>query len=311
MWQPFGACVKTWAIFPMFVFSLALLPTDQYIAAMQEKLKQQVLSAFLLILRPIVRILLRYGVSHREFSELVKMAFVDVASADFGLRGRPTNISRVAVMTGLTRKDVKRVRDLVSKGDRMISVKTTPISDVLHNWHARSDFTESDGSPKCLPFSGGSGSFSSLVKAYGGDVPAGAMRTEMLRVGVISQDENGDLRVLSRAMRPDSDHQRLITVLVHGVYAYLSNVAHNTDPKSPAPKWASRVAHTTALSNSESGQLRRIAKDRITEFAQSIDDVFMAYEFLHPRPQDKDKCSPVAVGVFYFEEQDEGAEYDW
>lgn len=278
---------------------------------MQEKLKQQVLDAFLLILRPIVRILLRYGVSHREFTELVKTAFVDVASSDFGLRGRPTNISRVAVMTGLTRKEVKRIRDQVAKGERAISVKTTPISDVLHNWHAQADFTDDNGRPLPLPFSGDGVSFAGLVRAYGGDVPAGAMRTEMLRVGVVSQDEDGCLQVLSRAMRPDSDHERLITMLVHGAYSYLSNVVHNTDPQSPEPKWASRVAHTTALENTESGQLRRIAKDRITEFAESIDDIFIAYESLHPRSEDEGKGAPVAVGVFYFEEQDEDAEYDW
>ena len=69
---------------------------------MQEKTKQSVLDAFLLMLRPVVRILLRYGIGYREFAEVTKTAFVDVASADFGIRGRPTNISRVAVMTGLS-----------------------------------------------------------------------------------------------------------------------------------------------------------------------------------------------------------------
>ncbi|MHC5092930.1 MAG: hypothetical protein ACYSO2_03405 [Planctomycetota bacterium] len=53
---------------------------------MQEKLKQQVLNTFLLVMRPIVRILLRYGIGYREFVEVVKTAFVDVASSDFGLR---------------------------------------------------------------------------------------------------------------------------------------------------------------------------------------------------------------------------------
>ena len=294
----------------MSAILVANLPTDQYIARMQEKLKEQVLDAFQLIMRPIVRILLRYGISHREFAEVAKATYVEVASSDFGLRGRPTNISRVAVMTGLTRKEVKRVRDMISNGDRSISVKTTPISDVLHHWHAQAEFTDNDGKPLALPFSGEK-SFSSLVKSYGGDVPAGAMRTEMIRVGVISQGEDGELRVLSRAMRPDSDHQRLITMLVHGAYSFLSNVAHNTDPNSSEPKWASRVAYTTALDNAESGQLRRIAKDRITEFAESIDDVFIAYESLHSGSQDKEKAAPVAVGVFYFEEHDESADYEW
>ncbi len=273
------------------------------------------MDAFLLILRPIVRILLRYSISYREFSELIKTAFVDVASSDFGLRGRPTNISRVAVMTGLTRKEVKRIRDIIAKGEaRPISVKTTPISDVLHHWHAQPEYTNSNGEPLCLPFNGGDISFCGLVRRYGGDVPAGAMRTEMLRVGVIAQDAEKS-EGLKCAVPGGTDRTVIIngyiTMLVHGAYAYMCNVVHNTDPNSPEPKWASRIAHTTALDNSESGQLRRITKDRITEFAESIDDVFMAYESLHPRSEEGGKSSPVAVGVFYFEEEDDKADYEW
>lgn len=278
---------------------------------MQEKLKEQVLDAFLLIMRPIARILLRYGISHREFSEVAKTAFVDVASADFGLRGRQTNISRVAVMTGLTRKEVKRVRDEIAGGERSVSVKTTPISDVLHHWYAQAEFTDGDGAPLTLPFAGEKGAFTSLVKAYGGDVPAGAMRTEMIRVGVVEQTADNKLRVLARAVRPDSDHQRLVTMLVHGGYSLLSNIAHNTDPKTEGQRWVSRVAYTTALEKTDAVQLRRITKDRVSGFAESIDDLFIAYESLKSDPSGVENGKPVAVGVFYFEEQDDAADYTW
>ena len=110
---------------------------------MQDSLKQQVLNAFLLVLRPITRILLRYGIGYREFVEVAKTAYVDVASSDYGLRGRPTNISRVAVMTGLTRKEVKRLRDKLESGDTAISVKTTPLVDVLHHWYAQPEYAAS------------------------------------------------------------------------------------------------------------------------------------------------------------------------
>ena len=277
---------------------------------MQDSLKQQVLNAFLLVLRPIIRILLRYGIGYREFVEVAKTAYVDVASSDYGLRGRPTNISRVAVMTGLTRKEVKRLRDKIESGDVSIAVKTTPLIDVLHHWHAQADFTDNSGNPAKLPFAGGKRSFSSLVKAFGGDVPAGAMRTELKRVGVVEEDEDGNLLAVARTMRPDADHERLISMLVHGAYAHLSNIARNSDPDFADSRWANRVAHTTHLHKSDTGQLRRIAKDRITDFAEAIDDLFMAYEALHT-DESSEKGEPVAVGVFYFEEQDKNANYDW
>lgn len=284
---------------------------DQYIAAMQEKLKQQVLDAFLLVMRPVVRILLRYGIGYREFVEVTKTAFVDVASSDFGLRGRPTNISRVAVMTGLTRKEVKRLRDKIASGDSKISVKTTPLSDVLHQWHAQGDFTDKSGAPLTLPFSGDKGSFSDLVKRFGGDIPAGAMRTEMKRVGAVTEDQEGNLTLTRRVFTSGSNHDKLLTLLVHGAYALLSNIAHNTDASTESTAWAHRIAYTKSLPQGDSGQLRRITRDRISEFAESIDDVFMAYEALHEGDTRDEESSAIAVGVFYFEEQDKNANYEW
>jgi len=278
---------------------------------MQDEMKQRVLDAFLLVMRPIVRILLRYGVGFREFAEVTKTAFVDVASVDFGLRGRPTNISRVAVMTGLTRKEVKRLRDKISTGDNQISVKTTPFSEVLHHWHAQPEFSDNSGNPKPLDFAGGENSFTALVNRFGGDIPPGAMRTEMKRVGVITEKESGRLEVINRTYRSKSDHETLITVLVHGVYTLLSNVAHNTNPERTENTWAHRIAYTKAIRPDGTKQLRRIAKDRIVDFAESIDDIFMAYESLQIDGESGDSEDAVAVGVYYFEERDSHAKYDW
>ena len=143
-------------------------------------------------------------------------------------------------------------------------------------------------------------------------MPAGAMRTEMKRVGVVRENEEGDLEILDRTVKPVSDHDGLITVLVHGAYALLSNIAHNTDPNRTEGTWANRFAYTQAVHKEQAGQLRRITRDRIGEFAEAIDDIFIAYETVHENENnDEDSRDAVAIGVFYFEEQDENATYDW
>jgi len=278
---------------------------------MQDNIKQRVLDAFLLVMRPVVRILLRYGIGYREFAEVTKTAFVDVASSDFGLRGRPTNISRVAVMTGLTRKEVRRLRDKIATGETTVLVKSTPFVDVLHHWHAQPEFTDASGNPRQLLFSEGEHSFADLVKRFGGDIPAGAMRTEMKRVGVVREDPSGKLNVEKRFFRSESDHDALITVLVHSVYTLLSNVAHNFDPNSKVGPWIQRVAFTQALRGSDTKQLRRISRSRIEDFVESIDDIIIAYESLQEEGDSSDSKNIVAVGVYYFEELDKNAGYDW
>ena len=120
---------------------------------MQDDTQRKILDAFFFVLmRPIAKILLRCGIGFREFSEVAKAAFVDVASSDYGLRGRPTNISRVAVMTGLTRKEVRRLRDKIQNGERSVVLKTTPMCEVLHRWHAEDEYLSQSGEPKVLPF---------------------------------------------------------------------------------------------------------------------------------------------------------------
>lgn len=278
---------------------------------MQEKLRKQVLNALLIVVRPVVKILLRYGIGYREFVEIVKTAFVDVASSDYGIRGRPTNISRVAVMTGLTRKEVRRLRDKIAEGGDRITVKTTSLSDVLHHWYAQDEFTSADGAPIALPYSGENGSFSSLVRRFGGDIPAGAMRTEMKRVGAVEEGEDGLLTIIERTFRPSEDHDTLVTTLIHAAYPVLSNIVHNTDPERTGDSWVNRVAFTRNLRPSEYGRFRRIAKDRMVEFVESIDDVFMAFESINSHEDIESDSKAVAIGVFYFEECDDNAKYDW
>jgi hypothetical protein len=233
---------------------------------MQDDIQRQILGAFLIALRPIARILLRFGIGFREFAELAKTAFVDVASKDYGLRGRPTNISRVAVMTGLTRKEVRRIREKIEQGDEFVVVKSTPLSAILHRWHAEDEFLDSSGRPARLPFSGEKGSFSSLVKRFGGDIPPGAMRTELKRVGAI-REENGQLKVVSRTLHPSGMHDKLITAIVHGLYPLTATIAHNLDPERDH-RWAQFSAYSRSIREGDVTRLRRVSYDRLTEVAE-------------------------------------------
>jgi hypothetical protein len=51
-------------------------------------------------LKPLVHVLLSCGITSREFAQLARTAYVEVANENFGKRGRPTNVSRTAILTG-------------------------------------------------------------------------------------------------------------------------------------------------------------------------------------------------------------------
>ncbi len=242
---------------------------------------------------------------------MAKIAFVDVASTEYGLRGRPTNISRVAVMTGLTRKEVRRIREKIITGGGTANVKSTPLSEILHRWHSESEYLDSTGLPASLEFAAGNSSFSSLVKKFGGDIPPGAMRTELKRVGAVEEAEQGKLKVVSRVIHPIGERDNLITAVVHAVYPLISTIAHNVDPDRDGSTWAQLNTYSQSIRKSDFPRLRRISLDRLHEVSESFDDLFMAYESLHENDDAEDDKNIVAVSVFYFEEHDDFASKVW
>jgi hypothetical protein len=254
---------------------------------------------------------LRCGIGFREFSEVTKAAFVDVASSDYGLRGRPTNISRVAVMTGLTRKEVRRLRDKLADGQHSVVIKATPLSEVLHRWHSEAEFLSETGEPKLLPFAGETGSFSSLVKRFGGDIPPGAMRTELKRIQAVEESKNGDLTVTKRSVCPAGIDEKLITSLVHGAFPLLSTISHNSDPNRGDDGWPQLTAFTQSIRKSDTSRIRRISWDRLKDISESFDDLFMAYESLHESDNSSSDRGTVAVGVFYHEDTNSDRDFTW
>jgi len=271
-----------------------------YFATMQNNSNNVVLTALFAALRPIARLLMKAGVGYREFAEIAKCAFVDVSTSDFGLRGRPTNISRVAVMTGLTRKEVKRLRDKISAGTEVESTKVIPLSEIIHQWHTDNNFVDERGKPKELPFDGDEMSFAGLVKKYGGDIPPGAMRTELKRVKAIAEGPNGTLIVQRRHIRPVDIEKTVESALAHAVFG-LANAINNNLDKKDQHGWIERVATTFRIRDDDKPRVRRISRDRAEEFITSIDDLFSAYETIYPDESLDSDDSVVGVGVYYFE----------
>jgi len=269
---------------------------------MQNEIQRQILGAILLVLRPLAKALLQVGVGYREFSEIAKIAFVETATKEYGLRGRPTNISRVAVMTGLTRKEVRRVRDKTEDSEHTVVMKTTPVSQVLHRWYTDTEFLNEKGAPNALAFDGDGVTFTLLVKKYGGDVPAGAMRTELRRIDGLRETDDGLLVPTKRIVYNIDLHDRLIGGLAGILHPAALNLAHNLDADDDSDRWANMAATSKYVRESDRGRIMRISSDRMNEFVESIDDTYAAYEALYENERRPGDERAIGVAVFYFEE---------
>ena len=167
-------------------------------------IRRAAFSAFALCFRPLARMLLRCGVTWKEAAELMKIAYVDVATAEYGKHGRPANASRVAILTGLGRREVKRVRDLgvAAHGSPVAPLaKISHASRVLSAWHQDPDFVDAKGGPRLLDVAGERG-FTGLAKRYAPDIPSTAMLKELQAVGAVATTPGGRVRAKMRFYRP-------------------------------------------------------------------------------------------------------------
>lgn len=257
------------------------------------------LTALIRALKPIVRSLLRCGMTYREFAELTKHLFVDAATSDYGLRGRPTNISRVAVMTGLSRKEVSRLRGTGAFQMENATAGRNPAADVLNGWHTYPAYILEDGSPRHIPFAGGGPSFSELVRACAGDIPAGAMLVELLRAAAIIHDENGNVHPLKRYFVPTDVDARLLEGLGIGVSSLAMTVDYNAGLKGTDFARFQRVVQVSGIPEPRVRELRGWIDERLARVTLEIDDRLSRVT----AAQSTDTVTVrLGAGAYYFEE---------
>jgi hypothetical protein len=164
------------------------------------------------ILNDLARILVANGYGIKGLNKLARRAYFQAGLALEDGPGRKVNNARIAALTGLTRAEVSR---LARNNEKSLSGALTPVNraqQVSLGWINDSAFCEKNGNPRVLPFSGPGNSFERLVKTYSGDIPARAMLSEMLRLGMAKQ-ELGFVRLL----RIDSMVSRRTTIKLRAI----------------------------------------------------------------------------------------------
>lgn len=266
---------------------------------MLDTIQGRLLSALLVALKPLVRALMNSGMGYREFAEITKTAFVQIAAEEYGIRGRPTNSSRIAVITGISRKEVARIRNsnFLEVTD---FVQEPPASSVLHAWTTNPTYLDNVGNPIPLPFTGREVSFAVLVAKFAGDIPPGAIRTELMRVGAIREDKDKRLCLVKRHYVPMRIDDRLQHGLESAIWSLADTIAFNCDPNlSVAPRFQ-RVVSADGINPALFPEIQKESSCRLEKFTEDYDDYLSHLEMLH---KNNSINSQVGIGLYYYQFQ--------
>ena len=269
---------------------------------MANSIKAALLRAFHVLLGPLVRILLRQGISYAEFSEVAKAVYVEVALKDFKVPGRRATRTRVAVMTGLTRKEVKRVIDEALKDQYEPNAKFSRLGRVLVGWHTDTDFTGPYGLPLELQYEStqqGDPTFSELVKRHSGDMSPRSILDELIRVGAVRETDVGWYRVLRRDYITDATGRDTFERTGFIVRNFINTVDFNMTKSAPGKgRFERHVFPADGIRAEDLPKFDAYIRDRCQALLEELDNWLTKL----PIPDDKkgDEVVHTGVGMYHY-----------
>jgi len=223
-------------------------------------------------LRPLVEVLLRCGVTWREFAELAKSVYVEVATQRFGKRGRPTNVSRTAVLTGLARREIRKQRKRIEAGPEPLTGYVTKGSLVLSAWHLDPQFLDAAGKPALLPLAGEGASFEALLRRCGaGDIQPSTLLKELQSAGAVRKGADGRLEAMQRIYIPYSMDEELIRLWGTVLADIATTYVHNLTRSGKTPTRFERAAVNDRVRASALPEFRKFLNQEGQVFLERLD----------------------------------------
>jgi hypothetical protein len=201
---------------------------------------------------PLVKLLLHRDISYPLLAEAIKSVFVGVAEAEFPLRGKAETDSRISLLTGIHRRDVKRLRSERRK-QRALAMDPTPpgraslpagvgaetslSARVIAVWTGLPSYLDEAGGPRPLPRlarKGGGQSFESLVQSLSKDTRPRALLDEWLRRAVASIDAQDRVHLNLDMFAAAGDLDRRAFYLGQNIHDHVAAIADDLTGKQPA-----------------------------------------------------------------------------
>jgi hypothetical protein len=265
-------------------------------------LKEEFAAAVQRMMRPVVRQLIAHGISYPAFSRLMRQMYVTVAEQEFGLPFKAQTDSRIALLTGIHRKEIAQLRRRKERPTPLPEVEDSLMTHVIGRWLAP-PYADGEGNPQPLPYQVDKPqgvSFARLVRAATTDLPVRSVLDELVQTGTASLLPDGHVVLQREANVPAADAAAKLTLLGSDPAELFSTIVHNIEHPD-APRLQRKVVYdnvgSEALAELQAGA-RRLAETFIRR----------ANALLAARDRDRNPQAPggqrsrVVVGTYYFEE---------
>lgn len=250
------------------------------------------------LLRPLVRLLLSFSVQYPYLANLLKLTYVEVATREFPLDERPQTDSRVSLLTGIHRQDVKRLR-----GEMMADAPPPPAvslgAQLVSRWLGEAIYHDGKGRPKPLPrlaTVGGEASFERLVQSVNKDIRPRVVLDEWLRLGVAEVDNQDRVVLRSEAFVPSHGVDEKLFYFGKVIHDHLAASEHNLT--NSHPPMLDRCVYFDQLTEQSAAELADYARTLAGEAMQTLNR--RALELQQADALKSDATCRINFGLYFY-----------
>ena len=267
--------------------------------------RYRLLEAYRRLFRPLVRLLLRNGISFSEFSDTARDVFIEECIKDAWMRGLDASIPRVAILTGLPRPIVDRIlKSWAEDSGNSDRTRLARITRLLSGWSTDPKYVGPYGWPVDVPFAlpehDEGLSFSDLTKRHSAGTSPALLLEELIGVGAVRRMESGMLRLENRAYIPDAQTDVSLNRLSTVVGNVVETLGHNIRiEREEDARFERTVAADHGLGARQIPKLSMFLEERGGKFLEELD----AWMASNPPGADEDRLG-VGVGVYLYVENE-------
>ena len=264
------------------------------------KTQLALIKAIGMLCRPLIRLLIEKGITFPQLRDLVKEVYIDVARKDFSLDGNEPSDSRIFVLTGIHRKDIKRIRQQSESAYSNVTASASISGEIVARWTSLPEYLDEKGAPRPLLKNSKSDEvdFEVLVSSVNKDVRPKVILEEWLRLNIVRLKD--DFVILNKsAFVTNKEFNELAYYLGHNVHDHaascVNNILEENDPM------LERSVYYARLKEDSVKKLNAIANKKGNELLQHLNK--QAIKFYEADKDSEDAKYRMRLGVYWYHSQ--------
>ncbi len=229
------------------------------------------------LLRPLIRLMIARGILLPAAVALLKKVYVEVAAEHFALPDKPLTDSRISLITGVHRRDVRSLRE--AGAPSTVPPQAAISATAIGRWLGDPRFRDEAGKPLPLARGADSGvlSFDELLDGVIKDVRPRTVLDDLLARGLVVGNATGDrFELRAGAFVPGDDETGLAAFLGANLHDHLAVATRNL--LEPATPGLERAVYYNRLTVRSVETIRAAAEDQAMALLHAVNEQALALQ---------------------------------